>query len=180
MFVVKAYYPDGVSRILATSGSNYIGLVDNETVLKFPHDPEELSYLELEAKIYEHLGRHSRILGFKGRTEHGLLLDFASNGRILRSDGSICVNSGVRENAKSRMPGKAEDEADVMTDIFAMGSTIYYIMQGHEPFPDLDTFADETVITERFASHQFPPLDDSLASRIVYKCWEDRLVNYVL
>ena len=232
--IVQAYYPDGVSRILATGGSNYIGFVDKYTVLKFPHKPEDLGLLESEAGIYAALGSHHRILQFKGKTKHGLLLSFASNGslaallqksqfpttfklkwalqaseavayihlrnvlhcdlnatnflldddfnlllcdfqgRLLHLDGSICIDGGVSENAKSRMPGKADDEADTKTDIFALGSTIYHIIQGHQPFPDFDTFDDEIVIRSRFESREFPPLACSMAglSEIIYRCWE--------
>lgn len=97
-----------------------------------------------------------------------LLCDF--QGRVLGLDGSVQVDGGVCENAKSRMPGKADNEASIETDIFALGSTIYYIMQGYEPFPELDTFEDEVVIQTRFALHDFPVLDN-LIGRIVHRCW---------
>lgn len=44
-------------------------------------------------------------------------------------------------------------------------------MQGHEPFSDLDTFADEVLIQTRFALHQFPVLDHLLVGRVVQRCW---------
>ena len=34
------------------------------------------------------------------------------------------------------------DFADVKTDIFALGSAIYSLMMGHEPFPNLDDLED--------------------------------------
>ncbi|KAF2207072.1 hypothetical protein CERZMDRAFT_115410 [Cercospora zeae-maydis SCOH1-5] len=177
MLIVQPYYPDGVSRILATE------------------------------KIYAHLCPNPRILEYKGKTEQGILLQLATNGslakylqqdslvsattrqkwalqtaeavayihkqhgRVLGLDGSVQVDGGVCENAKSRMPGKADDEAGTETDIFALGSTIYYIMQGYEPFPELDTFEDEVVIQTRFALHEFPVLDNLLVGRIVHRCW---------
>lgn len=85
--LVEPYYPVGVTRILATGGSNYIGLVDPKTVLKFPHDPQHIAHLHPEAAIYTHLGTHPRILGFKGKTDHGLLLERANGaslGQVLR------------------------------------------------------------------------------------------------
>lgn len=232
MLIVKPYYPEGVSRILATGGTNYIGFVDDNTVLKYPHDPKNVSQLDCEEKIYTHLGPNPRILEYKGKTEQGILLQFATNGslakylqqdslvstttrqkwalqtaeavayihkqhvlhcdlnatnllldndlnillcdfqgRILGLDGSVQVDGGVCENAKSRMPGKADNEAGIETDIFALGSTIYYIIQGYEPFPELDTFEDEVVIQTRFALHDFPVLDNLLIGRIVHRCW---------
>lgn len=44
-------------------------------------------------------------------------------------------------------------------------------MQGHEPFSDLDTFANEVLIQTRFALHQFPVLDHLLVGRVVQRCW---------
>lgn len=84
---MEPYYPVGVTRILATGGSNYIGLVDPNTVLKFPHDPQHIAHLKPEAAIYTRLGTHLRILGFKGKTDHGLLLERANGaslGQVLR------------------------------------------------------------------------------------------------
>ena len=42
--------------------------------------------------------------------------------------------------------------ADQKTDIFALGSTIYYTITGHEPFPDLNPLDDndEAEIVTRY------------------------------
>ncbi len=61
--------------------------------------------------------------------------------------------------------------ADRKTDIFALGSLFYYIMQGHEPFPDLDSHRDEEQIEARFTAHQFPEVQPPLMSRVIHKCW---------
>lgn len=75
------------------------------------------------------------------------------------------------------MPGIADDEANTMTDIFGLGSTIYTIMQGHEPFPELDTFDDEATIATRFAARQFPALDHFQAGPVIRKCWESSYLS---
>jgi hypothetical protein len=58
----------------------------------------------------------------------------------------------------------------VKTDLFALGSAIYFIMMGHEVFPDLDSNKDEEEIERRFRSGQFP-VDPQVCSGITSKCW---------
>ncbi|KAL8736211.1 MAG: hypothetical protein Q9166_000366 [cf. Caloplaca sp. 2 TL-2023] len=97
------------------------------------------------------------------------LCDF--QGRLLRADGSVDKDGLARENIKSFMPRADPNFSDRRTDIFALGSTFYYIMQGHEPFPDMDPFNDEEQIEERFASRQFPEIDSLLMNSVIHKCW---------
>jgi hypothetical protein len=58
-------------------------------------------------------------------------------------------------------------------DLFALGSTIYFIMIGHDALPDIsdqDDGSDEEA-QRRFRTGQFP--HDSHACRtITAKCWE--------
>ena len=97
------------------------------------------------------------------------LCDF--QGRLLRLDGSVDKDGLARENIKSFMPRADPNYSDQRTDIFALGSAIYYIMEGHEPFPDLDSFDDEEQITARFVSCQFPKLEPLFMNRVIHKCW---------
>lgn len=97
------------------------------------------------------------------------LCDF--QGRLLRADGSIDRDGLARENVKSFKPRADPNYSDRKTDLFALGSAFYHIMQGHEPFPDMSPFEDEEEIEERFASHQFPKMDSSLMNGITHKCW---------
>ena len=96
------------------------------------------------------------------------LCDF--QGRLLWPDGTVNKDGFARENIKSFMPRAAPNYTDRKTDIFALGSAFYYIMQGHEPFPDLDHF-DEEQIEARFTAHQFPELQPLPMSRVIHKCW---------
>ncbi|KAL8798545.1 MAG: hypothetical protein Q9182_006578 [Xanthomendoza sp. 2 TL-2023] len=77
---------------------------------------------------------------------------------LLRPDGSVEKDGLARENIKSSMPRADPNYAGPITDIFALGSTFYYIMQGHETFPDMDPFDDEDQIQLKFTSCQFPEL----------------------
>jgi serine/threonine protein kinase len=63
------------------------------------------------------------------------------------------------------------NDANQKTDIFALGSTIYFIMKSHPPFPDLDSWKDKLEIANRFKTLQLPTLDNVLGGDVVEKCW---------
>ena len=214
--------------------NSFVGLVDDTTVLKYPHipgDEKALATLALEARILQAIGPHKHIVGYKGLTDDGLLLEHAPcgsiaeylqgnnpelqrrllwayqttdalatvhqkhvlhrdvsahnllldaelnvklsdfQGRLLAPDGEVREDGLSVENTKSFMPRIDSNHADCKTEIFALGSTFYYIMEGHEPYVDLDPDRDEERIVERFMSGQFPEIEHSLMNRIIHKCW---------
>ncbi|KAI9791928.1 MAG: hypothetical protein M1835_008164 [Candelina submexicana] len=216
--VVHAYFPPGVQRILNAGSTSFIGLLDDKTVLKYPHKQEQdYARLNVEATILKVLGSHSRIIELKGEEKSGLRLELAPHGRLdeylrdttstitLRdrfkwcqqaaeatsyihhksvthcdirlgnllldkdfnikmcdfqgiyraSDGSV-LDGGVTENTKSYLPRSDPLHADQYTDLFALGTAIYHVMQGHEPYPELDSLQDEAEITKRYQASQFP------------------------
>lgn len=73
------------------------------------------------------------------------------------------------------MPSAQEDEACELTDIFALGSVVYYIFHGHEPIPELDILTDEAEIRDRFRSRTFPAMEPLQAENVVKKCWRSDL-----
>lgn len=108
--------------------------------------------------------------------DKNLNLKFADfQGRYLAPDGTVLLDGLSSENVKSSLPRPDPDYADQKTDIFALGSAIYYIMTGHEPFPELNPFDDddEAEIMARYKSGRFPSLDGHFGGggRIVHKCW---------
>ncbi|MCJ1356714.1 MAG: hypothetical protein MMC33_006709 [Icmadophila ericetorum] len=179
--------------------SSFIGLVDETSVLKYPHiqgDQKALAALSLEARFLQIIGPHKNIIGFKGLTTDGLLLEHAHfgsiteylkknnpevqqrlvwlyqtaealttvhqmnilhrdistnnllldaelnvklsdfQGRLLTPDGKVEEDGLSVENVKSFMSRVDSNHADWKTEIFALGSAFYYIMEGHDPYPE--------------------------------------------
>jgi serine/threonine protein kinase len=89
-----------------------------------------------------------------------LLADFRG---ILKSiDGSVILDGFSRECSKSYMRRPRGDYAYVTTDIFALGSAIYFIMMGHEVFQ-----------LSRFQNEIFPN-DNHTCYGIAGKCWRQQ------
>lgn len=82
----------------------------------------------------------------------------------------VVFNGFALENAKSYLP-RPTTFSDEKSDLFALGSAIYEIMTGHEPFPELNELDDEEDIERRYMEGRFPALDDVMGEYIVYKCW---------
>ena len=227
--------PEGVTELLTLSRSR-IGIVDELTLMKFPLDKDDREELRLhgrEAEMYARIGPHNRIIGFKGLTEHGILLERACfgsivgylgdndpdpqlrqkwirqatealavvhskdilhcdisvrnilldrnldvkmadlQGRFVGPDGRADPTDTVGEGTKSWMPRSNPMHADRKTDIFALGSAIYHIMEGHEVYPELDAMDDddEQLIEEKFSTGNFPKLECSWMNSIIHKCW---------
>jgi serine/threonine protein kinase len=187
-----------------------------------------------EHAIFERLGKHPRIIEFKGKHANGILLEYAANGslenyvrerdvtreerirlaketaegvayahernviicdinvrnvlldaelhvklcdfqgRLLGPNGTVVCDGGASENAESFKPRQDKDSADVKTDIFALGSTIYHIVTGHRAFPQLDTIDDEAEIQSRYREGRFPHLEAKVGGVVVQSCWKGR------
>ncbi len=83
------------------------------------------------------------------------------------------VDSPTRHHSRERRVryGETPGISGRLTDIFALGSTFYHIMRGHEPFLVMDSFDDEKQIEARFASSQFPKMESLLMNCMTHKCW---------
>lgn len=75
------------------------------------------------------------------------------------------------EDTKSSLPRSIPCGQDKKSDLFALGSAIYDMMTGHEPFPELDSYEDEEEIEKRFRDGEFPDPEDVVAGPIIRKYW---------
>ena len=231
------YCPPGVTKVLASGSSAFIGVVDDSTILKYPLKPGgDRSRLETEHQILTVVGKHPRIISCKGFTDVGLYLERARYGTIhwyltesdystptlqqrivwcrelteavehvhsksvihcdiqptnvlvdetfhmkladfqgnyLSKDGKVILTGWSGEPCRYFCPRTDEFLADFRTDLFALGSTIYFIMTGHEVFPDIINGQEgwEERVRSRFEHGHFP-LDSHLCEAITRKCWE--------
>ncbi|KAF1960727.1 kinase-like protein [Byssothecium circinans] len=100
------------------------------------------------------------------------LCDF--QGRLLHSDGTVLLDGGSAEGVRSSMPRADPTSANRKTDIFALGSAIYFMMSGRPPFSELDSWKDREEIERRFKTGQFPPLGEIQGGGVVKRCWTGR------
>ncbi|KAI3220459.1 hypothetical protein DTO012A7_9576 [Penicillium roqueforti] len=97
---------------------------------------------------------------------HIKLSDF--QGKQLSSDGTVLLD-GSGEPVRFYCPRADPFDADVKTDLFALGCTIYLIMMGYSVFPDI-VDGEDGWYEQRFEKQQFPQ-DSHACSAITWKCW---------
>ncbi|AEO60413.1 hypothetical protein MYCTH_2309609 [Thermothelomyces thermophilus ATCC 42464] len=102
---------------------------------------------------------------------HIKLADF--QGRYLSEDGKVLLDGWSGEPCRFCCPRDDDFDADVKTDLFALGCTIYFIMMGHAVFPDIIDGEDGWYekVEDRFAKGEFPR-DKHACSAITLKCWQ--------
>lgn len=230
------YYPPGVTKVLGSGASTWIGIVDDSTVLKYPLDPGgDMTRLEVERKLYEIIGPHERIIRLKGFSDTGIYRERARNGNVahymlesdnpppsakrrltwcretaeaiawihsrrvlhcdlhpmnllldddfhvkvadfqgkhLSENGEVLLDGGGLEASRFYCPRDDPFDADIKTDLFALGCIIHFIMAGSGVFPDIidgeEGYQDK--VEERFRRQEWPQ-DQHLSSAITLKCW---------
>lgn len=100
---------------------------------------------------------------------HLKLADFQGN--YVLETGEV-VTGWCGESCRYFCPREDEFEANLKTDLFALGSTIYFIMTNHEVFPDIVGGEPgwQEKIQARFASGAFPK-DRYKCDNVTRKCW---------
>ena len=62
------------------------------------------------------------------------------------------------------------DFADIKTDIFILGLTIYHIMTSYRPFSPYNTIADEAKFDELYRKGEFPMLEMKKGGGVIKSC----------
>jgi len=97
------------------------------------------------------------------------LCDF--QGRLLHASGDVALDGGVSEGIMSSMPRSDRNHLDRKTDIFALGTALFFVITGQPPFPDLDAVDSEDEVQIRFKRHEFPPLENLPGGDVIRNCW---------
>lgn len=176
-------------RIVSQKGLNDVGLylerATNETIYKYltesDHPPptlgQRIAWCREIAEAVEHI--HSKGVihcdiqptNILVDTDHHLkLADFQGN---YTSEQGEIILGWCGEPCRYFCPREDEFEAHVKTDLFALGSTIYFIMNDHEVFPDIVSGEDgwQERIQSRFAGGVLPN-NPHACNVVTQKCWD--------
>jgi serine/threonine protein kinase len=114
----------------------------------------------------ELLHSHDVIQGDVG--PHNFLVDVDLRLKICDFGGSSLDGSQatVAPGIRYRLPSFGD--TTVKEDLFALGSTIYFIATGHEPYEEL---TDETQVEKLYKNGTFPELSEVPFAEIIALCW---------
>ncbi|KAJ4307317.1 hypothetical protein N0V88_000700 [Collariella sp. IMI 366227] len=103
---------------------------------------------------------------------HVKLSDF--QGKLLAEDGTVLVDGYIMEPYRFSLP-RDNFRADVKTDLFALGCTLYFILLGHTIFPDIGDRDEEAweKVEQRLAKKEWPR-EQQVCSAVTVKCWEQQ------
>jgi serine/threonine protein kinase len=65
------------------------------------------------------------------------------------------------------------DPPTVQDDLFALGSTIYFIMTGQLPFPELS----EDEVEENYRNGRFPDVSEIICGELIQQCWKSQVAS---
>ena len=168
----KGLTEDGLLLEYATRGTIFEYLQINQPSLQQRLDwayqtTEALTAVQRKRVLHRDLSTSNLLLDKDLQIK---LIDF--QGQLLAPNGSILLDGKAREKAKSYMPRAYPDTSDYKMDLFALASVFYYMLESHEPYPELDSWKDQEEIVRKFSSGQFPRIERSEKMDIVaQKCW---------
>ncbi|KAK5109308.1 hypothetical protein LTR62_007182 [Meristemomyces frigidus] len=98
-----------------------------------------------------------------------VLLDEESKAYLIDFSGSWIDGKpgSAIESVRFFLPRDVDSDSTVQTDLFSLGSTIYEVMTGTQPYHD----RDDEVVEERFQQGHFPCLDEVPCGPVIKKCW---------
>jgi serine/threonine protein kinase len=158
------YATRGTVRDVLREPSYAVSLTRRDRVRWCRQAAEAVAYIHTKGVIHCDISTRNFLLDEKLDVK---LSDF--QGIFVDQDGRR-FNRYALESAKSFLP-RPSTRSDESSDLFALGSAMYEIMAGHEPFPELDELDDEEEIERRYIDGRFPALDGVLGGHVIYKCW---------
>ncbi|KAL2796656.1 kinase-like domain-containing protein [Aspergillus keveii] len=173
--------------------------INNKTARKIPSDKSytySVEAVEIEAKIYKHLGKHKRIAKCIRCSNDYIDLRYEPNGnletyladkpvsaqwryRLARQaiEAVVYIHKMhvIQSDLSARqflfLPRDKESSNTVQSDLFALGSTIHEILIGRKPY---DGVEDEEV-QRLYSNREFPTLEDIESAhwrKAILKCWK--------
>ncbi|KAH8732461.1 kinase-like domain-containing protein [Phaeosphaeriaceae sp. PMI808] len=105
---------------------------------------------------------------------NNLLLDAELNALLSDFQGTFKDLDGyAMESSRYFLPRKATSPPNEATDIFALGTLMYTIMVGIEPYPELS----DAEVEERYRRQEFPDTNDIVCGRMILRCWNREYVR---
>lgn len=99
------------------------------------------------------------LLGMVMCTFNALLSDFQGTFKDL--DGY------AMESTRYFLPREATSPPNEITDVFALGTLMYTIMVGVEPYPDLS----DSEVEDCYRRQEFPETNSIACGRMILRCW---------
>ncbi|TID17517.1 serine/threonine protein kinase [Venturia nashicola] len=178
-------HPRIIQKLGYSPGELYLQRGVNGTVADYllesgkppPSVQQRLSWCREAAEAVSHI--HSRRVLHCDIQPTNLLLDEDLHikltdfqGKLLNADGTVDLFGGSGEPTRFCAPRDDPFDADIKTELFALGCTIYFIILGHAVYPDIiDGSAGwHEKVEERFAKQEFPQ-DSHACSKVTAKCW---------
>jgi serine/threonine protein kinase len=99
-----------------------------------------------------------------------LLLDEHFNLQLCDFSGSLFgeLDGAAMESTRYFLPRDPLSTPNIRSDLFALGSTMYYIMSGHEPYDTLS----ESEVTALYSQGLFPEVDGMVWGDVIKGCWK--------
>ncbi|KAF2020522.1 kinase-like protein [Aaosphaeria arxii CBS 175.79] len=78
------------------------------------------------------------------------------------------LDGGAMESIRFFLPRDPMTTPDIKSDLFALGSTIYFLMSDREPYSNLI----EEEVTARYSRMEFPDIRRYPCGRVIEACWK--------
>jgi serine/threonine protein kinase len=169
---IKGYSETGIYLERAVNGSLAEYILEPSLPPPLLSIQQQVSWCREAAEAVAHI--HSRRVLHCNISPSNLLLDQDLHikladfqGALLSEDGEILLEGAAGESTRYCLPRDNTCIPELQADMFALGSTMYFIMMGHEVFPDL---VSDREVEERFKKKMFPQ-DTRACSAVTLKCW---------